>query len=494
MFYLSDHLRSLYESHTSTDQPAPFEICHVGVDESTFAAAQQLNQIERDPHRIVSVSAMARWKGAETLIAALSKLRDRACPAALRLVGPWPDATYRQRIESLIHRFNLEQQVEIVGKVSQQQLYHEYAQARVFCLLSHCESFGIPAVEAQAFGTPGVVSTGCAMPEVCGEGAVAVPPSHADAAADALEKLITSDDEWFRYSQSALANVDHFRWEKTAAPLMRMFDSQAAVVLSRPQPTLQEEQVVSGHALRLIRRLLTLPVTSDGSPSPAQERFSATDCVDTKDQNLQTTVIEPQRGWIALDIAELWRYRDLFTLLIWRDVAARYRQSVVGIGWAVIKPGDINGHFHIHILTCGRDSVRRFSLSIVYVRRLDAMDVFLLSTLLCNGKCCQQRIIAQEGLLSPIDFTTCWCCHRVGRVADSVRCPVAPDGLVSIRTRVADRCLAAVCAHCCCHGAGGRVVVNGTQRQVSGHRASHSLFHSGLDVAEPDRVSECEGA
>ena len=40
----------------------------------------------------------------------------------------------------------------------------------------------------------------------------------------------------------------------------------------------------------------------------------------------------------ALDLPELWRYRDLFTLLIWRDIMARYRQSVVGIGWAVIKP------------------------------------------------------------------------------------------------------------------------------------------------------------
>ncbi|HEY3964952.1 MAG TPA: ABC transporter permease [Planctomycetaceae bacterium] len=49
-------------------------------------------------------------------------------------------------------------------------------------------------------------------------------------------------------------------------------------------------------------------------------------------------VIEPARGWIKLNLGELWRYRDLFMLLIWRDVAARYRQSVVGYGWAVIKP------------------------------------------------------------------------------------------------------------------------------------------------------------
>ena len=50
------------------------------------------------------------------------------------------------------------------------------------------------------------------------------------------------------------------------------------------------------------------------------------------------TVIEPPRGWLSLNLAELWRYRDLFTLLVWRDFSSRYRQSLLGIGWAVVRP------------------------------------------------------------------------------------------------------------------------------------------------------------
>lgn len=49
-------------------------------------------------------------------------------------------------------------------------------------------------------------------------------------------------------------------------------------------------------------------------------------------------VIEPPRGWTSLDLTELWRYRDLLSLLIWRDISSRYRQSVIGYGWAVLKP------------------------------------------------------------------------------------------------------------------------------------------------------------
>jgi len=49
------------------------------------------------------------------------------------------------------------------------------------------------------------------------------------------------------------------------------------------------------------------------------------------------TVIEPQTGWIALNLVEVWRYRDLLFLLIWRDISANYRQSVIGYGWALFK-------------------------------------------------------------------------------------------------------------------------------------------------------------
>ncbi|WP_145387018.1 ABC transporter permease [Stieleria neptunia] len=50
------------------------------------------------------------------------------------------------------------------------------------------------------------------------------------------------------------------------------------------------------------------------------------------------TVIEPPRGWIGINVGELWRYRDLFALLVQRDLVARYRQSIIGIGWAVLRP------------------------------------------------------------------------------------------------------------------------------------------------------------
>ena len=51
-----------------------------------------------------------------------------------------------------------------------------------------------------------------------------------------------------------------------------------------------------------------------------------------------STIIEHKSGWQPINYIELWRYRDLFYFLIWRDLKTRYAQSILGIGWAVIQP------------------------------------------------------------------------------------------------------------------------------------------------------------
>lgn len=50
------------------------------------------------------------------------------------------------------------------------------------------------------------------------------------------------------------------------------------------------------------------------------------------------TVIRRSRGWRALDVRELWAYRELLWVLTVRDIKVRYKQTSLGIGWAVIQP------------------------------------------------------------------------------------------------------------------------------------------------------------
>ena len=50
------------------------------------------------------------------------------------------------------------------------------------------------------------------------------------------------------------------------------------------------------------------------------------------------TVIEPKRGWVPVDLREVWQYRELLYFLTKRDIKVRYKQTVLGGLWAVIQP------------------------------------------------------------------------------------------------------------------------------------------------------------
>ncbi len=54
--------------------------------------------------------------------------------------------------------------------------------------------------------------------------------------------------------------------------------------------------------------------------------------------NLPTTRIRPSHGWAALSLHEVWAYRDLLYMLVWRDVKVRYKQTALGVLWIVLQP------------------------------------------------------------------------------------------------------------------------------------------------------------
>lgn len=51
-----------------------------------------------------------------------------------------------------------------------------------------------------------------------------------------------------------------------------------------------------------------------------------------------TTILEPTRGWRALNLLEVWTYRDLLYIFAWRDVKVRYRQTLLGAVWVMGQP------------------------------------------------------------------------------------------------------------------------------------------------------------
>ena len=52
----------------------------------------------------------------------------------------------------------------------------------------------------------------------------------------------------------------------------------------------------------------------------------------------RVTVIRPAPRWPSLDLRELWLYRELLGRLAWRDIAVRYKQTSIGVAWAILQP------------------------------------------------------------------------------------------------------------------------------------------------------------
>ena len=49
-------------------------------------------------------------------------------------------------------------------------------------------------------------------------------------------------------------------------------------------------------------------------------------------------LIKPEKGWSALNLRDLWRYRELIYFMTWRDLKVRYKQTLLGASWAILRP------------------------------------------------------------------------------------------------------------------------------------------------------------
>jgi len=49
-------------------------------------------------------------------------------------------------------------------------------------------------------------------------------------------------------------------------------------------------------------------------------------------------VLRPKKGWQQLGLKDLWQYRELLYFLCWRDIKVRYKQTALGVAWAIVQP------------------------------------------------------------------------------------------------------------------------------------------------------------
>jgi glycosyltransferase involved in cell wall biosynthesis len=184
---------------------------------------------------LVSVSNVSPYKRQGLVIQALPALIARPGLESLvyRVVGH-RDERYHAELLDLAKRLNVSDRVRFEGRIPDEAVRDRLRSARCFVLMSVCESFGIPAIEAMSFGTPVVTSDCCAMPEVCGDGADLCPADDVAALTERLARVLTDAAHAEDLRRRGAARVAAFGWSATGARLASILDDLTAA--AAPQP------------------------------------------------------------------------------------------------------------------------------------------------------------------------------------------------------------------------------------------------------------------
>ncbi len=191
--------------------PADITVAEPGTEPSPRAKG------DAKPPRILSVGAITRRKGHDTLAKALSRIRDLEWE--WRIAGSTDrDPLAMQTLEREIADGNIKDRARLLGPLDDAGLEREYSSASLFVLPSHFEGYGMAFTEALARGLPVVAGSGGALIETVPKDAgVFVAPGNAGELALTLRRLLTRPDEVARRADAAWEYAKQLpRWSDTA--------------------------------------------------------------------------------------------------------------------------------------------------------------------------------------------------------------------------------------------------------------------------------------
>ena len=140
---------------------------------------------------------------------------------SLNLVGEhplYPDP------RPLIHKLDLEGQVIVTGRISEEEKPLLYSAATAFVFPSLYEGFGIPVLEAMACGAPVITSNVSSLPEVAGDAALMADPTSIEALAEAMVRLVNEEPLREELRRRGFQRVvGRFNWEASALKTLEVY-------------------------------------------------------------------------------------------------------------------------------------------------------------------------------------------------------------------------------------------------------------------------------
>lgn len=200
---------------------------------------------------VLSVGTLEPRKNHVRLIHAFEGVVDRYPDLRLKLAGSWGwrSGPIRQAIESS----RVRSRIDVLGRVSPQELGDLYAGALVFAFPSLYEGFGIPLLEAMAAGVPILTSNRSSMPEIVGDAAVQVDPTSVESIQSGLETLLSDERLRKILAERGRKREQEFSWTVAAQQTLETYQKAIAGWDRAPRGWSFQHDRWRGHVLRWSR-------------------------------------------------------------------------------------------------------------------------------------------------------------------------------------------------------------------------------------------------
>ena len=172
---------------------------------------------------ILCVSAFYAYKNLHRLIEAFACLRPMHKQKLVLAGAPTKSLTV-QDIMTTARQFGVEQDVICLGRVADEQLLKLYRNATLMAMPSLDETFGLPVLEAMAFGCPVVTSNLSSMPEIAGSAAVLVDPYKTESIAKGMREVLTNPERHHYLVEAGRARAQLFTYDRFFNQLMMVLE------------------------------------------------------------------------------------------------------------------------------------------------------------------------------------------------------------------------------------------------------------------------------
>ncbi|OGX15235.1 MAG: hypothetical protein A2166_00405 [Omnitrophica WOR_2 bacterium RBG_13_41_10] len=165
-------------------------------------------------------------KNVERLIKAFSLFRYKK-EFSLIICGAGSNGPWFNRHQDLIYKFGIQNDVKLIGYVSDTDLPLLYSASECFVFPSLYEGFGLPVLEAMRSGTPVITSNVASLPEVGGDAVLYVDPYNEESIANSMERIVEDGQLKQILIDKGIKRAKEFSWGKMAKKTLEIYSELA---------------------------------------------------------------------------------------------------------------------------------------------------------------------------------------------------------------------------------------------------------------------------